>query len=88
MVNLCRDEVTHVLKHKIDQVFGSSFSTHGLGGVLTCGVTGMGAGLSHSPVCEVRLPPTLDAMACQLAAARATATRAACPWHCAYCGAA
>ncbi|GAB4823828.1 hypothetical protein N2152v2_010874 [Parachlorella kessleri] len=51
-VNLCRDEVTHTLKHKIDQVFGSSFSTHGLGGVLTCGVTGVGAGLSHSPVCE------------------------------------
>ncbi len=52
-MNLCRDEVTHTLKHKIDQVFGSSFSTHGLGGVLTCGVTGVGAGLSHSPVCEV-----------------------------------
>jgi hypothetical protein len=31
-------------------VFGSSFNTNGLGGVLTCGVTGMGAGLSHSPV--------------------------------------
>lgn len=52
MVNLCRDEVTHTLKHKIDQVFGSSFCTNGLGGVLTCGVTGVGAGLSHSPVCE------------------------------------
>ncbi|GAB4813693.1 hypothetical protein N2152v2_000739 [Parachlorella kessleri] len=51
-VNLCRDEVTHTLKHKIDQIFGSSFSTHGLGGVLTCGVTGVGAGLSHSPVDE------------------------------------
>ncbi len=53
MVNLCRDEVTQAFKHKIDQVFGSSFSTHGLGGVLTCGVVGVGAGLSHSPVCEV-----------------------------------
>jgi hypothetical protein len=54
MVNLCRDEVTHTLKRKIDQVYGSSFSTSGLGGVLTCGVTGVGAGLSHSPVSEVR----------------------------------
>jgi len=31
-------------------VFGSSFNTNGLGGVLTCGVTGVKAGLSHSPV--------------------------------------
>ena len=49
--NLCRDEVTAVLKDKIESVFGSSFNTNGLGGVLTCGVTGMGAGLSHSPIC-------------------------------------
>ena len=49
--NLCRDEVTAVLKDKIEAVFGSSFNTNGLGGVLTCGVTGMGAGLSHSPIC-------------------------------------
>lgn len=52
MTNLCRDEVTAVLKEKIEAVFGSSFNTNGLGGVLTCGVTGMGAGLSHSPVCN------------------------------------
>jgi hypothetical protein len=51
MTNLCRDEVTAVLKANIESVFGSSFNTNGLGGVLTCGVTGMGAGLSHSPVC-------------------------------------
>lgn len=50
MVNLCRDEITVSLKHKIDQVFGSSFNTNGLGGVLTCGVTGVAAGLSHAPV--------------------------------------
>lgn len=50
MVNLCRDEITVSLKHKIDQVFGSSFNTNGLGGVLTCGVTGVSAGLSHAPV--------------------------------------
>mmetsp|Transcript_18930 Transcript_18930/g.48033 ORF Transcript_18930/g.48033 Transcript_18930/m.48033 type:complete len:464 (-) Transcript_18930:152-1543(-) len=50
MTNLCRDEVTTVLKDKIEAVFGSSFNTNGLGGVLTCGVTGMGAGFSHSPI--------------------------------------
>jgi len=50
--NLCRDEITTVLKDKIEAVFGSSFNTNGLGGVLTCGVTGIGAGLSHSPICS------------------------------------
>ena len=35
------------------QVFGSSFNTNGLGGVLTCGVTGVKAGLSHAPVSSV-----------------------------------
>uniref|UniRef100_A0A7R9VTR2 Limiting CO2-inducible protein B/C beta carbonyic anhydrase domain-containing protein n=1 Tax=Chlamydomonas euryale TaxID=1486919 RepID=A0A7R9VTR2_9CHLO len=49
--NLCRDEVTAILKDKIEGVFGSSFMTNGLGGVITCGVTGFGAGLSHSPTC-------------------------------------
>ncbi|KAL4856957.1 hypothetical protein ACK3TF_002657 [Chlorella vulgaris] len=52
MVNLCRDEVTLTLKHRIEDVFGSAFSTNGLGGALTCGVTGMGAGFSHSPLCS------------------------------------
>jgi hypothetical protein len=51
MTNLCRDEVTVLLKDKIETAFGASFNTNGLGGVLTCGVTGMGAGLSHSPAC-------------------------------------
>jgi len=49
MTNLCRDEVTTILKDKIEAVFGGSFNTNGLGAVLTCGVTGMKAGLSHSP---------------------------------------
>ena len=53
MVNLCRDEITVTLKHSIEQVFGSSFATNGLGGVLTCGVTGVAAGLSHAPVSKV-----------------------------------
>ena len=50
MSNLCRDEITAGLKHKLDHVFGSAFNTNGLGGVLTCGVTGVKAGLSHSPI--------------------------------------
>ena len=58
MTNLCRDEVTCVLKDKIEAVFGSSFNTNGLGGVLTCGVIGMKAGLSHSPT-SVSPPPVL-----------------------------
>jgi len=51
MTNLCRDEVTAVVKNKIDEVYGASFNTNGLGGVLTCGCTGMKAGFSHSPLC-------------------------------------
>eukprot|EP00899_Mesostigma_viride_P012605 jgi/Mesvir1/21345/Mv10027-RA.2 len=51
-INLCRDEITGALKEKIDRVFGSSFNVNGLGGVLTCGVTGLKAGLSHSPTCS------------------------------------
>jgi hypothetical protein len=50
ITNLCRDEVTVPLKDKIEAVFGSSFNSNGLGAVLTCGVTGMGAGFSHSPI--------------------------------------
>jgi Limiting CO2-inducible proteins B/C beta carbonyic anhydrases len=51
--NLCRDEVTATLKHKLDAVFGASFNTNGLGGVLTCGTTGLTAGLSHAPIAAV-----------------------------------
>ena len=54
MTNLCRDEVTGGLKIMIEDIFGSSFNTNGLGGVLTCGVTGVKAGLSHSPMAMVR----------------------------------
>jgi hypothetical protein len=51
VTNLCRDEVTAVLKDKIEAVWGGSFNVNGLGGVITCGVTGFKAGLSHAPVC-------------------------------------
>eukprot|EP00873_Tetraselmis_striata_P012561 jgi/Tetstr1/432825/TSEL_022176.t1 len=49
VLNLCRDEICNPLKAKVQAVYGSPFNVHGLGGVLTCGVTGMGAGLSHCP---------------------------------------
>jgi hypothetical protein len=49
VLNLCRDEICNSLKHKVKPIFGDPFNVHGLGGVLTCGVTGMGAGLSHCP---------------------------------------
>lgn len=52
MINVCRDEVTNGFKQMLDGIFGNSFTTIGLGGVLTCGKTGIGAGLSHSPVCS------------------------------------
>ncbi|KAF5838159.1 hypothetical protein DUNSADRAFT_3284 [Dunaliella salina] len=50
MSNLCRDESCMILEDKIESVFGACFSTHGLGGVLTCGSIGIKAGLSHSPI--------------------------------------
>eukprot|EP01025_Chloroclados_australasicus_P052758 TRINITY_DN6160_c0_g2_i1.p2 TRINITY_DN6160_c0_g2~~TRINITY_DN6160_c0_g2_i1.p2 ORF type:complete len:319 (+),score=63.53 TRINITY_DN6160_c0_g2_i1:142-1098(+) len=50
VTNLCRDESTNIFKSKIEQVFGANFNINGLGAVLTCGVTGMGAGLSHAPI--------------------------------------
>eukprot|EP00873_Tetraselmis_striata_P040315 jgi/Tetstr1/460579/TSEL_000504.t1 len=50
IVNLCRDEATNMLKQKIEAIYPLVFNINGLGGGLTCGVTGMGAGLSHSPV--------------------------------------
>jgi hypothetical protein len=40
---------------QIEDVFGGSFNTNGLGAVLTCGVTGMKAGLSHSPTTVSRV---------------------------------
>lgn len=52
-----------ILEDKIESVFGSCFSTHGLGGVLTCGVIGMSAGLSHSPVENVSLLAAAAAVA-------------------------
>mmetsp|Transcript_3422 Transcript_3422/g.11203 ORF Transcript_3422/g.11203 Transcript_3422/m.11203 type:complete len:409 (+) Transcript_3422:23-1249(+) len=49
MANMCRDEITTGLRYKIEDIFGNCFSTNGLGGCLTCGATGIGAGISHAP---------------------------------------
>jgi hypothetical protein len=50
LTNVCRDESTGILKAKIDEIFGQAFNINGLGGVVTCGVTGIGAGISHAPI--------------------------------------
>lgn len=49
MSNFCRDEITASLKDKVEDIFGNSFNTNGLGGIITCGKIGMKAGLSHAP---------------------------------------
>eukprot|EP00899_Mesostigma_viride_P027252 jgi/Mesvir1/7711/Mv11663-RA.13 len=49
-LNVCRDEVCEPMREAVEDVFGSSFMVNGLGGMLTCGVTGVKAGISHSPV--------------------------------------
>eukprot|EP01025_Chloroclados_australasicus_P046802 TRINITY_DN5174_c1_g1_i1.p1 TRINITY_DN5174_c1_g1~~TRINITY_DN5174_c1_g1_i1.p1 ORF type:complete len:499 (-),score=81.53 TRINITY_DN5174_c1_g1_i1:334-1713(-) len=52
LTNVCRDESTSIVKEKIDAIYGQAFNTNGLGGVMTCGVTGVKAGLSHAPIDE------------------------------------
>ncbi|KAF6264195.1 GON30 protein [Scenedesmus sp. NREL 46B-D3] len=47
-VALCYFAVTNL---QDETVWGGSFNVNGLGGVITCGVTGFKAGLSHAPVC-------------------------------------
>eukprot|EP00245_Coleochaete_scutata_P005498 TRINITY_DN19109_c0_g1_i1.p1 TRINITY_DN19109_c0_g1~~TRINITY_DN19109_c0_g1_i1.p1 ORF type:complete len:449 (-),score=89.62 TRINITY_DN19109_c0_g1_i1:490-1836(-) len=49
LVNTCRDEVCRPIVNYIDEEFGHSFNTAGLGGLVNCGVTGFKAGMSHSP---------------------------------------
>jgi hypothetical protein len=74
MCNLCRDESCMVLEDKIETAFGSCFSTHGLGGVLTCGVVGIKAGLSHSPLFKVPGRPARGRCPCRSAQPAAPAT--------------
>jgi len=47
---MCRDEACCPLQAEIESVFGDSFHTNGLGGVITCGATGLKAFMSHSPM--------------------------------------
>ena len=49
LTSLCRDEITFPLKNAIDDIFGYSMDLDGLGGIISAGTTGLGAGLSHSP---------------------------------------
>mmetsp|Transcript_7991 Transcript_7991/g.22905 ORF Transcript_7991/g.22905 Transcript_7991/m.22905 type:complete len:1007 (-) Transcript_7991:160-3180(-) len=49
VANMCCEGITCGLKYKIKQAFPLVFNINGLGGVITCGLTGIGAGLSHSP---------------------------------------
>ena len=49
LTSFCRDEITFPLKNAIDDIFGYSMDLDGLGGVISAGTTGLGAGLSHSP---------------------------------------
>ena len=56
IVNLCRDEVTNIVRVKLEEIFPLVFNINGLGAGITCGVTGLKAGLSHSPECSVRTP--------------------------------
>ena len=49
VANTCRDEITCGLKYKIEEAFPLVFNINGLGGGITAGVIGFGAGLSHSP---------------------------------------
>eukprot|EP00191_Tetraselmis_sp_GSL018_P001405 CAMPEP_0177599050 /NCGR_PEP_ID=MMETSP0419_2-20121207/12751_1 /TAXON_ID=582737 /ORGANISM="Tetraselmis sp., Strain GSL018" /LENGTH=727 /DNA_ID=CAMNT_0019091687 /DNA_START=111 /DNA_END=2294 /DNA_ORIENTATION=+ len=49
MVNMCRDESTNAFRTRLEEVFPIMFNINGLGAGLTCGVTGMKAGLSHAP---------------------------------------
>ena len=53
--NTCRAEAANTLKSKLEAVFGPSLDIGGLGGVLTCGVTGLQAGMSRAARPSVRL---------------------------------
>ena len=50
LTSLCRDEITFPLKTAIHDIFGYSLDVDGLGGVITAGTTGLGAGFSHAPI--------------------------------------
>ena len=47
--NFCRDEITAPLKNGIHEIFGYAMDIDGLAGFTAAGLTGLGAGMSHSP---------------------------------------
>ena len=47
--NFCRDEITAPLKNGIHDIFGYAMDIDGLAGFTAAGLTGLGAGMSHSP---------------------------------------
>eukprot|EP00850_Spirogloea_muscicola_P019077 SM000183S03971 [mRNA] locus=s183:19529:21445:- [translate_table: standard] len=49
LVATCRDEITHHFYRKIDEIYGESFDMSALAGLVTCGPTGLKAGMSHAP---------------------------------------
>ena len=48
----CRDEITHSLNQRLESAWGDAFSFASLAGMLTLGVTGMGAAHAHAPIDE------------------------------------
>eukprot|EP00740_Mantoniella_antarctica_P011715 CAMPEP_0181368202 /NCGR_PEP_ID=MMETSP1106-20121128/11929_1 /TAXON_ID=81844 /ORGANISM="Mantoniella antarctica, Strain SL-175" /LENGTH=483 /DNA_ID=CAMNT_0023484237 /DNA_START=135 /DNA_END=1587 /DNA_ORIENTATION=- len=52
MTSFCRDEITAPLKNGIHEIFGYAMDIDGLAGYCSAGVTGLGAGMSHSPTEE------------------------------------
>ena len=49
MTSFCRDEITAPLKNGVHEIFGYAMDIDGLAGYCSAGVTGLGAGMSHSP---------------------------------------
>eukprot|EP00667_Euglena_gracilis_P008002 EG_transcript_8091 len=49
MISVCRDELTRSLVDDIEELWGPSFSTGSIAGMVFCGKTGMMAGMAHAP---------------------------------------
>jgi hypothetical protein len=49
MVGACRDELSVSLSNEVERVWGAPFILTGLGGYITAGTTGFGAGHAHAP---------------------------------------
>lgn len=49
-IDTCRDESTRKFSDKITKIYSYTFNIAGLGGIITSGSIGFGAGQSHSPI--------------------------------------